>query len=112
MMTGSERVAGARRIWRQTSMPETRGSIQSSSTSVGPALGDPQQRLLAIAGLGDREALLFEVVAQHRDERRFVLDDQDERLSSVLCARSGAMTSRLDLSPFGRASVSGVPCTR
>ncbi len=77
---------------------------------IGLALGDAQQRLLAVGRLADRKPLAFEVVAQQRDERRFVLDDEHQRLH---CggARSGARTSRLDLSPFGRAAVSGVPCT-
>ncbi len=41
-----------------------------------------RQRLLAVAGFANGEALLFEVVAQHRDDRDLVIDDEDERLQS------------------------------
>ena len=64
-----------------------------------------------VSGRIDHKALAFEVVAQHGDERRLVLDDQDQRLHRMP-ARSGATTWMLELSPFGRACVSGVPCTR
>src|SRR3954447_9545617 len=37
MMTGKSRVVALRRIWRQTSMPDITGSIQSSSTRSGCA---------------------------------------------------------------------------
>ena len=65
--------------------------------------------ILAITGFADLKALLFEIVTQHRDERDLVFHDQDERLYH--CG-SGIMTSRLDTSPFGRTSSSGVPFTR
>ncbi len=57
---------GERRIWRQTSIPETSGSIQLSSTEIGLVLGDAKQRLLAVARLGDGETFPFEIVAQAR----------------------------------------------
>ena len=39
-----------------------------------------EERLLAVMRLGDREALLLEVIAQQRRERGLVLDDEDERV--------------------------------
>src|SRR5207248_3134251 len=77
----------------------------------GFCLGDAQQRLFAVHRFRDREALLLEVVAQQGDERRLILDDQDERFHCGL-NRSGATTTKLDLSPLGRTCSSGVPCTR
>ncbi len=78
---------------------------------VRPVLGDAHQRFFAIRGLADLETLLFEVVAQQGDERRLILDDQHERLGHA-SVRPGFGSSRLELSPFGRFCVSGVPCTR
>ena len=39
------------------------------------ALGDLDKRLFAVASLANLEALFFEVVAQHRNQRRLILDD-------------------------------------
>src|SRR5215469_15265972 len=75
------------------------------------ALGNLDKRFLTVAGLADLEAFLFKVVAQHHDEWRFVLDDQDGGLGHS-GLRPVVTISRLDWSPFGRASAMRVPCTR
>ena len=88
---------------------------RDSDRAIHVVEGDAQQGLLAIGRRIDRKSLAFEIVAQHRDERHLVFDDQDERLHRAPAwpgGRSGATTSRLDLSPFGRACSSGMPCTR
>src|SRR2546423_3872 len=78
---------------------------------IGLALGDLDERLLAVGGFANLKAFFLEVVAQQHDERRFILDDQDDGLAHSLL-RAGLTISRLDWSPFGRASVRGVPWTR
>ena len=85
-MTGSERVS--RRA------PDAAADLDAGDQrqhpveqhEIGLALGDLHECLLAVAGLADLEALLFEIVAQHRDERRLVFDDQDERLCHCAAA--------------------------
>jgi len=47
------------------------------------ALGDSRQRLFAVGGFADGEAFLLEVVAQQRDDRDLVIDDEDERLHGL-----------------------------
>src|ERR1700730_8087174 len=75
------------------------------------ALGDLDERLLAVGGFADLKALFLEVVAQQHHKRRFILDDKDDRLAHS-ALRAGLTISRFDWSPFGRASVRGVPWTR
>ena len=87
-------------------MPESAGSIQSSSTRSGRALGDAQQRFLAVGRLLHPEALLLQVVAQQRQQRRLVLDHEDgaawRRRGSPLAARIAAAST--GLSSCGRTT--------
>ena len=65
-------------------------------------------RVLAVVGLGHRKALGFQVVGQHRPLRRFVLDQQDPRLSALAHPQVPVPV----LSTFGRSSSGIAPVTR
>ncbi len=47
---------------------------------IGPFLGGDQQRLLAVARFEHAIAFALQIVAQQRDQRGFVFDNQDCRL--------------------------------
>ena len=66
---------------------------------VGPALGDAQQRLLAVGRLVNGETLALQIVAQHRDKRCLVFDDQDNRFHLPSTLR------RADCGPSARGDV-------
>ena len=65
-----------RRSSRQTSMPDTFGSITSSSTRSGCDLVEAVERLGTVAGDLDLEALASQADGEGVDERLLVLDEQ------------------------------------
>ena len=68
-------------------MPDITGSIQSSSTRSGCASAMRISASCPSRGLLDPEALLFQIVAQHRRQRRLVLHHQHQRLCRGSCRR-------------------------
>ena len=74
MMMGTSLVA---RIARQTSSPESFGSIRSSKTDVVVALREQRQSLLAVTGDRDVKALAIQSDGQRVEEGLLVLDDED-----------------------------------
>ena len=66
-----------RRISRQTSKPSIFGSIRSRITRSGSWRAWSVERLLAVAGRDDAEALLLEVQPEQVDDVALVVDDQD-----------------------------------
>ena len=77
---------------------------------VGAPLVDHEQRLLAVHGLTHFEAALLQVVAQQREQRRLVLDDQNVGLHGAVSVSSPAWWKGVT-SPLGRSSSTGVPVT-
>ncbi len=92
---------------RQTSSPSRRGSITSSTTRSTSLLGEPAQRLLAVARLDDPVSLPLERIGEQLLDRLLVVDQHDcgvrrspdgivcDPRNGVLCgahraARSGA----------------------
>ena len=102
MMIGTLRVSWRPRRRRQTSMPESCGSIQSSSTRSGFSSAGDEQRLLAVPRLEHAIAFAFEVVAQQRDEGALVLGDQNAGFHAHAFLSKGTLVS-LVVSALGRS---------
>ena len=71
------------RMIRQTSMPDSSGSIRSSRTRSGLLGAEPRQRLAAIGGGDDPVALELERLDEGLPERRLVVDDEDRSCHSL-----------------------------
>ena len=82
-----------RRSSRQTSMPDTFGSMTSSSTRSGFDGVEHLERLGPVAGHLHPEALALQADGERLDEGLLVLDDEDrsgsERSSDVSACLSG-----------------------
>jgi hypothetical protein len=71
-----------------------------------------QQSLFAVARFGDGESLLFEIVAEQRQKRGFVLDNEDAGLHQAVppCPFSSGGSSVIVVrSRLGRICASGLP---
>ncbi len=109
-MTGMSRVCGPVRILAAELDAGDVGQHPVEEHEVGLGLVDGDQRLVAVGGGGDGEALLLEVVGEELADRFFVLDHEDA------CGHGGILYSGLLLgayswtksmpvgSPLGRSS--------
>ena len=111
MMIGTLRVSWRVRSRRQTSMPESCGSIQSSRTRSGVSSAATSKRLLAVMGLAHAIALALEIVAQQRDQGGFVFDDQDCGFERHSYFRSKGTVVVLVTSALGRSIARWAPLT-
>ena len=93
-------------------MPDRPGSIQSSRRRSGTLSRKPHLRLVAALDRVDLIALGLEVVAEHQGQRLLVLDDHHPGGHSGVTPCVNSTAVMLDVSLFGRSSVSGTPVIR
>ena len=102
MMTGTD---GARRSARHTSVPDSPGSMRSSSTMSAPLRSNSASASGPVRGDRDLEALLAQQVGQRVGDGLLVLDDQHAGHAALLrngcgqaCARGGG-SRRVNVEP-------------
>ena len=89
------------RIWRHTSIPETRGSITSSSTRSGCDERKPLERFGTVSGDLDVEPFPRQTDLQRFDETRLVFDDQNGWLAHAAPSPAPVVLRRRALGDFG-----------